>query len=123
MDGHEATRRIKATPQGRSTVIIALTATAFEEDRDQILAEGCDDFVRKPFREDEIVDKLAHHLGARFLYEGAMGLAQAAIEADAGRIIALAEQMREPWPAVASALASLANDFDYEAILSAIQER
>jgi CheY-like chemotaxis protein len=54
MDGHEATQQIKATPQGQATVIIALTATAFEEDREQVLLEGCDGFVRKPFRTDEI---------------------------------------------------------------------
>jgi CheY-like chemotaxis protein len=69
MDGHEATQAIKATPQGQATVIIALTATAFEEDREQILLEGCDDFVRKPFRKDEIYDMLARYLGVRFLYE------------------------------------------------------
>ncbi len=69
MDGHEATRRIKATPKGQETVIIALTATAFEEDRQEILAEGCDDFVRKPFRKDEIFDMLAKHLGVEFIYE------------------------------------------------------
>jgi CheY-like chemotaxis protein len=69
MDGHEATRRIKATTKGQATVIIALTASAFEEDRERVLLEGCDDFVRKPFREDEIYDKLAKHLGVRFIYE------------------------------------------------------
>jgi CheY-like chemotaxis protein len=69
MDGHEATHRIKARPKGQDTVIIALTATAFEEDREQILLEGCDDFVRKPFRKDEIYDMLAKHLGVQFLYE------------------------------------------------------
>ena len=69
MDGHEATQRIKATPNGQSTIIIALTATAFEEDREEILLEGCDDFVRKPFRKDEIYDMLAKHLGVQFLYE------------------------------------------------------
>jgi hypothetical protein len=45
------------------------------------------------------------------------------MEAEADRIMALAEQMREQRPAVASALANLASDFDYAAILSAIQER
>ena len=69
MDGHEATQRIKAMPKGQETVIIALTATAFEEDREEILAEGCDDFVRKPFRKDEIFDMLAKHLGVRFIYK------------------------------------------------------
>jgi PAS domain S-box-containing protein len=69
MDGHEATKRIKATPKGQDTVVIALTASAFEEDRRAVLAEGCDDFVRKPFREADIFDKLTQHLGVRFVYE------------------------------------------------------
>jgi signal transduction histidine kinase/DNA-binding NarL/FixJ family response regulator len=69
MDGYEATRRIKATSKGQATVIIALTASAFEEDRERVLSEGCDDFVRKPFREDEIFDMLVKHLGVRFVYE------------------------------------------------------
>jgi CheY-like chemotaxis protein len=147
MDGHEATRRIKATPQGRSTIIIALTASAFEEERELVLADGCDDYVRKPFRQDEIADKLARHLGAQFLYEGeasrqvepgqlqgALDLAglpaqelsdlkQAALEADAGKIMRLADQIREQNPALAQALADAVNRFDYAAILSAIQER
>ena len=69
MDGYEATRQIKAKERGRATVIVALTASAFDEDRVEILARGCDDFVRKPFRESEIFDKLELHLGVRFVYE------------------------------------------------------
>jgi PAS domain S-box-containing protein len=69
IDGYQATQRIKASPQGQATVVIALTASAFEEDRQVILSGGCDDFVRKPFREGEIFDKLAAHLGVRFVYE------------------------------------------------------
>jgi CheY-like chemotaxis protein len=83
MDGHEATRRIKATTKGQATVIIALTASAFEEDRERVLLEGCDDFVRKPFREDEIFDMLAKHLGVRFVCEEELALPAAAQPADA----------------------------------------
>jgi PAS domain S-box-containing protein len=68
VDGYQATRQIKATPQGHKTVIIALTASAFEEDRERVLSEGCNDFVRKPFREDEIFEMLSLHLGVRFVY-------------------------------------------------------
>jgi CheY-like chemotaxis protein len=71
MDGCEATRWIKTTPEGQATIVVALTATAFEEDRERILLEGCDDFVRKPFHKNEIYDILAKHLGVRFLYEEA----------------------------------------------------
>ena len=51
MDGTEATRYIKESKAGESTRIVALTAHALEEEREQILATGYDDFVRKPFRE------------------------------------------------------------------------
>jgi signal transduction histidine kinase/CheY-like chemotaxis protein len=71
MDGYEATRRIKATTKGQATVIIAVTASALEEDREIILSEGCDGYIRKPFREDEIFASLEEHLGVRFIYQQA----------------------------------------------------
>jgi two-component system sensor histidine kinase/response regulator len=69
MDGYEATRRIKATTRGLATAIIALTASALEEDRVMILSEGCDDYLRKPFREEELFAMAARHLGVRYVYE------------------------------------------------------
>lgn len=69
MDGYEATKHIKATLQGQATVIIALTANAFSEERSAILAAGCDDFIPKPFQEDVLFEKIAHHLGVRYVYE------------------------------------------------------
>jgi signal transduction histidine kinase len=51
------------------TVIIALTASVFEERRPDIIAAGCDDFVRKPFTEEVIFEKIAQYLGTRYLYE------------------------------------------------------
>ncbi len=69
MDGYEATKRIKAREKGRETVIIALTASAFSEERQHILSAGCDDFVGKPFREEELLAKMSQHLGVRYLYE------------------------------------------------------
>lgn len=69
MNGYEATQRIKATPRGQKTVIIAVTSSAFEEDRAEILSLGCDDFVSKPFHQEEIFAKLALHLGVQYVYE------------------------------------------------------
>jgi CheY-like chemotaxis protein len=71
MDGLEATRHIKQTDAGKSTVIAALTAHALEEERKQILAAGCDDVVRKPLREQDIFDVMEKHLGLRYMYEDA----------------------------------------------------
>jgi signal transduction histidine kinase/ActR/RegA family two-component response regulator len=69
MDGYEATRKIRATTKGNATVIVALTASALEEDRVVILSEGCDAYIRKPFRESELYEALEIHLGVRFEYD------------------------------------------------------
>jgi signal transduction histidine kinase/CheY-like chemotaxis protein len=69
MDGYEATKQIKTHLKGQATTIIALTASAFDEERAIILSAGCDDFVRKPFREEVIFDKIAQYLGVRYIYE------------------------------------------------------
>ncbi len=68
MDGYEATRQIRQQPQGEDTVIIAITASAFEEQKSKILAAGCSDFVRKPFTEQIVFDKMAQHLGVKYIY-------------------------------------------------------
>jgi two-component system, sensor histidine kinase and response regulator len=76
MDGYEATKLIRGVETlrrkisgGHATVIIALTASAFEEDQSKVLSAGCNDFVRKPFREEVLLEKIAQHLGVRYLYE------------------------------------------------------
>ena len=68
MNGLEATRIIKENEEDNNIKIVALTAHALEEERLEILAAGCDDFIRKPYRDTEIFDALGKHLGVRFLY-------------------------------------------------------
>ena len=72
IDGYEATRLIKeqiAQKKGKDTIIIALTASAFEEERVKILSAGCDDFMRKPFQEGELLTKIGQYLNVEYLYE------------------------------------------------------
>ncbi|MEM1182511.1 MAG: response regulator [Acidobacteriota bacterium] len=72
MTGDEAARRIRqaeAELGAKRTIIIALTATAFEHDRRRILAAGCDDLVTKPFQDSLLFDKLTEHLEIQFLYK------------------------------------------------------
>lgn len=73
MDGYEAMQKIKASPGVADTVIIALTANAFEEDRNKVLENGGDDFVRKPFKEREIFQKMEEHLGLTYIYTADTG--------------------------------------------------
>ena len=64
MDGCEATRRIKASPATRNIPIIALTASAFESDRQNALAAGCTDFDTKPVDLARLLQKMELALAA-----------------------------------------------------------
>ncbi|WP_206753920.1 GAF domain-containing protein [Microcoleus sp. FACHB-1515] len=68
VNGYEATRKIRALEQQckgnqSSTKIIALTASAFAEQRQESIAAGCDDFISKPFQQEELLKALFQHLG------------------------------------------------------------
>ncbi len=69
IDGYQATKYIKSTAKGQDTVVIALTASAFAEDRQLVLAAGCNDFIHKPFRAEELLSKVYEHLGVRYIYD------------------------------------------------------
>ncbi|MFE4107977.1 histidine kinase N-terminal 7TM domain-containing protein [Almyronema epifaneia] len=64
MDGVTATHWIKA--KSPHTVIIALTASAFEEEHAYIQSSQCDDIVLKPFQPSLIFEKMAAFLGVRY---------------------------------------------------------
>jgi two-component system cell cycle response regulator DivK len=64
MDGLDATRRIRATPELQHIPIIALTAHARVGDRERALAAGCNDYVSKPIDLRELANKLTRYLQA-----------------------------------------------------------
>ncbi|WAC26054.1 response regulator [Ancylobacter sp. SL191] len=63
LDGWEATRRVKADPATRAIPVIALTAHAMAQDREQALAAGCDDFDTKPVELPRLMGKINALLG------------------------------------------------------------
>ena len=83
LDGYEATKQIRIKEQKQAklssiindnlpsnrTVIFALTASAFEEQRQKILAVGCDDFIRKPLQTAILLEKIRQYLGVKYDYE------------------------------------------------------
>jgi|GEM_PF-2212967 len=74
MDGIAATATIRDREAASTaselprTIIIALTASVFDDHRSKVLSAGCDDFARKPFQAEELLAKIADYLGVRYLY-------------------------------------------------------
>jgi two-component system sensor histidine kinase/response regulator len=143
INGYEATQQIKSHLKGQATVIIALTASALEEDKSVILSLGCDGFIRKPFREAEIFNAIAEHLGVRYVYAETSSLPTSAVEraqffsqdlsfmplewieelhqaamlADADMIYQLSEAIPQENNHFTQILLDLVNDFDYDRIM------
>ncbi len=63
MDGLELARRLRALAGGDRLKLIAMSASVLSFNRDDAFAAGCDDFLPKPFREEELLAKLELHLG------------------------------------------------------------
>ncbi|GBF81401.1 hybrid sensor histidine kinase/response regulator [Aphanothece sacrum] len=149
MNGYEATQNIKSHLQGQATAIIALTASTFEEEKVCVLAAGCDDFVRKPFSEEVIFQKIEQYLGVRYVYESIEAgdnfelasieeltvealrimpdewlreLAEAAALINNQLIAQLLSQIPKENQSLAQAIHKEVDDFDFEHILNLAQE-
>ncbi|HEY9747706.1 MAG TPA: response regulator [Allocoleopsis sp.] len=113
MDGYEATRQIKRSPLGQQTVVVALTASAFEEQRQDILSAGCDDFIRKPFRKEDLIATIGQHLGVQYLYEELSDHNNGSAMEDTGQFVDVEQQiaaMPPTWIAELNYAASQCSD-------------
>lgn len=62
MNGYEATRAIKAMPDGTTLPVIALTAYSMKGDRERILEAGCDGYIAKPIDPETFVSEMEEYL-------------------------------------------------------------
>ncbi len=62
INGLEATRIIKATPDLADIPVIAVTSYAMRGDRAKALKTGCDDYLTKPIDEDLLLQTISLHL-------------------------------------------------------------
>jgi signal transduction histidine kinase/CheY-like chemotaxis protein len=147
MDGKEATRLIKASETGADTKVIALTAHALEDERIEILEAGCDELIRKPYRDTEIYSALAKHLGISFVYEDlpsdstpalvhkldseqlsgvsselVQGLRAAALLLDKDQCLRSIEMIGNQNQTLAEELRSMVEDMRYGDILAAVEK-
>ena len=67
-DGLEATRRLRRSTRGHEVRIIAVSASAYDLDRSECFQAGCDDFLAKPFREEDLWARTERILGLTWEY-------------------------------------------------------
>jgi len=67
MNGVEATQKIRADNRLKDLKVIAVTASVFPDFREQATKSGFDDFLGKPFRADDLMQKIQHHLSLEFV--------------------------------------------------------
>ena len=146
--GLEAVRRLREG--GSKAAIIAVTASGLADAEDTARDAGVDAFVRKPYREGELLAAIGERLGARYTYGTAAEesrppadrasatrstlsqrigllplelidqLRAAAIEGRVKRLESLADEAGHYSASVSAEIRTLARDFQYDAIVSAL---
>jgi len=142
MDGHEAIRRIRTMAGGKDCKIIAVTASAMDENRQELLGIGADDFLSKPFREAELFQKIHAQVARAYVYaepatatapeptvaitaealanwpqELLQSMRQAVITADLDQLLAKIQEVQARDPGIAQGLRRLAEGFQYQKLL------
>ena len=151
VDGFEVTRRIRASERNAHTPIIAVTASAFEEDRQKILKQGVNGYLRKPFQEQALFNLIASCLDLEYTYsiepnpaapaqsqpatqgsalelvssipaDMVSRLQEAALAADLDQVLELIDQVDLFWPQPAAHLRQFANRLQYDDLINYLKE-
>ncbi len=148
MDGKEAIRQIRDLPGRRNVPIIMVSANVMEESRREALDAGANGFIRKPFRESEILDEIRRITGVEYVYrEGGLAsnariedhglgrvlaevspdwivfVKQAADAADVEHLEALISQLRPEHAELARRLRQMAEQYNYPGLISLLEKQ
>jgi CheY-like chemotaxis protein len=146
LSGWDAAERIRQIEGGREVKIVAVTASVFASQREEVLASGFDDLLRKPYRPEEVFDCMSRHLGVGYVYAAQSkpvaenlasplrpqdlsaipealrnDLEEAVISLDRTRIALVIGQISAQVPALGSVLSRLADSLTFTPILNAIE--
>jgi PAS domain S-box-containing protein len=146
LDGEAVIRAIRAWGEDRPR-LVAVTAAAFEEDKERLMSCGADDFVRKPFRSGRLLDAIGRVAGVRYAYAdssdaapGGMTLTADSIASafslkdahalrckvelgDMEQALEILDGAHASAPAVVDALRDALEAFDYALVLSVLPSR
>ena len=150
MDGCETIRRIRAGTRGKDVRIISVTASVFTENRAEMMAVGADDFVGKPFRENELFAKIGDLLALEYEYDkkspvmptreegtrlrvtrGSLAtmpadllseIRAAIVEADVDKALAVIDLLKARDAGTAGELRRLAQGYEYQTLLDLLPE-
>lgn len=149
MNGVEVMNRIRRDLGDDAPVLIAVTASAFDEQRRWYLEQGFDGFLAKPYTEDEVISILRTYLHIECEDDRAAGMALKGKDEPAGPLPDLSgidadlldhlkqstkggnitqiyyciRKIRLQDPAIAECIEAYARSFDYEGILSLLEDR
>ena len=151
MDGLEAIQWIRATARGNTVKIMSVTANTFESTRQEALEAGADDFLGKPFREEELFEKIRLLLGVEYDYDlekrenalpdtvklpdlspeelallpldFAEQMRQAAVNADYDYLLELIQEVEPINHKFSQGLRCLAEQYDYQKLLDVLNRR
>jgi len=147
MDGYAATKAIRALEGGEQVKILAVTASAFAEQRGEVMDAGCNELVRKPVRDHEILAAIGQQLGVKYRYADAAGsctaeaspelsaemlselptalldeLRHAILVLDRAALAGLNERIRAQAPDTAKGLQTLVDGFQFGRIREMLEE-
>ncbi len=127
---------------------MAITASAFEELKEDIYRAGATEYIRKPFNENEIFEAIKKCLNVRYIYEDAKTagkseisdeltlkaisdipepvvskMLQTTLSADLDQLLEYIVQLSGKWPQLAAKLRDMAENYKYDELIAVFRER
>jgi len=147
MDGTTATRTIRKLPGGDKVIIVALTASVFKDQINEVMEAGSDFFIFKPYRPEEIYGCIQKYLQVNYLYADKTikadkktyseqltskslallpkdmhtTLTNAAKELDVDQVLNIADSVEKTQPILANALRETMDAMDFDTLQQALQ--